>query len=69
MSPGGDADAPADGPLYEALVKPGIAVSVYGYPVALHDPGVVQFGVTLADVSQREEAWRILRSRSKTSCR
>jgi zinc protease len=50
-----------DGPLYEALVKPGIAVSVYGYPVALQDPGLVQFGATLADESRREEAWRIMR--------
>jgi zinc protease len=49
-----------DGPLYEALVKPGIAVSVYGYPVALQDPGLVQFGATLADESRREEAWRTM---------
>ncbi len=46
-----------DGPLYEALVKPGIAVSVYGYPIALHDPGLLQFGATLADESKRAQAW------------
>ena len=51
-----------DGPLYEALVKPGIAVSVYGYPVSLHDPGLVQFGATFADESRREEAWRTMRA-------
>jgi len=51
-----------DGPLYEALVKTGIAVSVYGYPVSLQDPGLVQFGATLADESRREEAWRIMRT-------
>lgn len=50
-----------DGPLYEALVKPGIAVSVYGYPIALHDPGLLQFGATLADESRREEAWQKIR--------
>lgn len=50
-----------DGALYEALVKPGIAVSVYGYPVALHDPGLIQFGATLADESRRDEAWRKIR--------
>ena len=46
-----------DGPLYEALVKSGLAVSVYGYPIALHDPGLLQFGATLADESKREDAW------------
>ena len=51
-----------DGPLYEALVKTGIAVSVYGYPVSLQDPGLVQFGATLADESRREEAWRTMRN-------
>ena len=51
-----------DGPLYEALVKPGIAVSVYGYPIALHDPGLLQFGATLADASRREEAWQTIRA-------
>jgi zinc protease len=50
-----------DGPLYEALVKPGLAVSAYGYPVALHDPGLIQFGATLADESRRAEAWQKMR--------
>ena len=50
-----------DGPLYEALVKPGLAVSVYGYPVSLHDPGLVQFGATLADESRPEQAWQTIR--------
>jgi zinc protease len=49
-----------DGPLYETLVKRGIAVSVYGYPMALHDPGLIQFGATLADDSRRDEAWHTL---------
>ncbi|HZH07164.1 MAG TPA: insulinase family protein, partial [Lautropia sp.] len=50
-----------DGPLYEALVKPGLAVSVYGYPISLHDPGLVQFGATFADESPREQAWQVMR--------
>ena len=50
-----------DGPLYEALVKPGIAVSVYGYSISLHDPGMLQFGATLSDESRGEAAWQTIR--------
>ncbi|MGE0315126.1 MAG: M16 family metallopeptidase [Lautropia sp.] len=43
-----------DGVLYEALVKTGLAVNVYAYPIALHDPGVLQFSATLpADGDRR----------------
>lgn len=50
-----------DGPLYEALVKSGLAVSTYGYAFALHDPGLLQFGATLADESRRTEVWEKMR--------
>ena len=51
-----------DGPLYEALVKQGLAVSVYGYPVGLHDPGVVVFGAMLDESHDRADAWARLRT-------
>ncbi|MGE0800421.1 MAG: M16 family metallopeptidase [Lautropia sp.] len=61
-----------DGLLYEALVKTGLAVGVYGYPLALHDPGMVQFGATLAagggsgsgnaddNAARRDALWRAM---------
>ncbi len=51
-----------DGPLYEALVKEGLAVSIYGYPVGLHDPGVVVFGAMLDASHDRAAAWAKLQT-------
>lgn len=50
-----------DGLLYQALVQSGKAVSVFGFPVALYDPGILQFGATLADSSQRDQVWNAMR--------
>lgn len=67
MPPGASRDAVAlsllatmlgrqpDGLLYSALVKTGLAVGAYAYPVMLRDPGVLQIGATLAREQDRDK--------------
>ena len=52
--------SPPQGRLHEALVRPGLASSVYGFTRQLHDPGYIAFGASLPKAAPIEPARRAL---------
>lgn len=50
-----------DGPLYQKLVKPGLAVSVGGSTTDLFDPGMLVMSAILADAGKQQAVWDAVR--------